>query len=67
MILILLILGLRIEDGESVVIKQVSKTKIHDYVLVDGRPVPKEFHIHRLASNVRGVVKAFEWFERRTT
>ena len=67
MILILFILGVRIEDGESVVIKQVSKTKIHDYVLVDGRPVPKEFHIHRLASNIRGVVKAFEWFERRTT
>ena len=64
---ILFILGVRIEDGESVVIKQVSKAKIHDYVMVDGRPVPKEFHIHRLASNIRGVVKAFEWFERRTT
>ena len=59
--------GTEIETGRSVVIKQVPKLKINSFVNVDGRPVPKEFHVHRLASSTGGVVKAFEWFERRTS
>ena len=59
--------GIEISKNQNVVIKQVPKVKINNYVNVDGRPVPKEFHLHRLASSIGGVVKAFEWFERRTT
>ena len=59
--------GIEISTNKTVVIKQVPKIKINSYVNVDGRPVPKEFHIHRIASSIDGVVKAFEWFERRTS
>ena len=59
--------GIETSTDTKVVIKQVPKAKITSYINVDGRPVPKEFHLHRLASSISGVVKAFEWFERRTT
>ena len=46
------------------VVKQVPNEKIRDYIHVDGRAVPKEFHIHRMAQYTRGVVKVHDWYQR---
>lgn len=60
--------GIDITTKRRVVIKQVPKTSITNFVNVDGRPVPREFHLHRLASSSTvGVVRAIEWFERRSS
>ena len=56
-------------DGLSCVAKQVSKTKISQWVVVpnSGRRIPKEFYFHQLASSVDGVIGVLDYFERRTS
>ena len=49
------------------VIKQVPMEKIREFVQVDGRAVPKEFHLHRIAQHTKGVVKVHDWYQRQTT
>ena len=59
--------GINKQTREEVVIKQVPIEKIRDFVQVDGRSVPKEFHVHRIAQYTNGVVKVYDWFEKKTS
>lgn len=50
-----------------VVVKQIPKSRISKFVCVEGRSIPSEIYFHMTASGAPGVVKALEFFERRTS
>jgi len=53
-------------DGKNVCIKQVPKTRVTHWAECNGRKIPKELKMHLIAQNVPGVVKIYDWFERKS-
>ena len=61
------ILGFRKSDSMPIVVKQIPKSRISKCICVEGRNIPSEIYFHMAASGAPGVVKALEFFERRTS
>ena len=60
------ILGYRKIDFEPICVKQIPKTRISHWIEHDGRSIPRELEMHLQAQTAFGVVKIFDWYERKT-
>lgn len=59
--------GHRKSDGLKICAKQVSKQRVVNWENYEGQRIPREFHLHLIASPIVGVVQAIEFFERKTS
>ena len=57
--------GTRVEDGAPVAIKQVEASKVVAWEEVEGRQVPLELVLLLRLQEVQGVVRLFDFYERR--
>lgn len=53
----------RLSDGRKVAVKQVLKSKVLSWAMVDGETVPLEVLLHRKVNHIEGVIELIEWFE----
>lgn len=56
--------GTRLRDNTSVAIKHVAKEKVTDWGQINGCRVPLEICLLKKVSQVKGVVKLLDWYER---
>ncbi|CBY12058.1 unnamed protein product [Oikopleura dioica] len=60
--------GFRKSDMTEVCIKQVPKSRVTNFANLEGRRFPLEFVMHVNAAKAsHGVVKIYDWFERKTS
>jgi len=57
--------GIRVRDGRQVAIKHVARAKVTEWDEIIGRRVPLELKLLHSAQNVEGVIKLFDFFERK--
>eukprot|EP00092_Neocalanus_flemingeri_P033749 GFUD01036694.1.p1 GENE.GFUD01036694.1~~GFUD01036694.1.p1 ORF type:complete len:326 (-),score=110.68 GFUD01036694.1:112-1089(-) len=57
--------GLRVVDGKEVAIKQVARSKVVDWASLGGRRVPLELKLLQSVQMVEGVIRLFDFFERK--
>ena len=60
--------GFDLATGEAVIVKQIPKTSISEYIFMDGRQIPSEiFYQFKAAEASEAVVQPLDFFERKSS
>ncbi|XP_040579416.1 serine/threonine-protein kinase pim-1 [Lepeophtheirus salmonis] len=56
--------GIRVRDGKQVAIKHVSRAKVTDWDIINGRRIPLELRLLKTVQSVSGVIRLLDFYER---